>query len=46
MAVNFVLLIESNCKVHRWDVARSHDLHTKFHKDWFRHLKVIEEGYI
>jgi hypothetical protein len=24
----------------RSDGLRYHDIHTKFHKDWFRHLKV------
>jgi hypothetical protein len=23
-----------------WDGLRCHELHTQFHKDWFRHLKV------
>jgi hypothetical protein len=22
-----------------------HDIHTKFHKDWLRHLKVNKEGF-
>jgi hypothetical protein len=24
--------------------ARCHDIHTNFHKDWFRHLKVDDKG--
>jgi hypothetical protein len=27
-------------EVRRWDVFRCCDIHTKFHKDWFRHSKV------
>jgi hypothetical protein len=29
------------CEVCSWDGLRCHDVHTKFHKDWFRHSKVI-----
>jgi hypothetical protein len=25
--------------------SRCHDIHTKFHKDWFRHAEVDEGGY-
>jgi hypothetical protein len=28
-------------EVHRWDGLRCHDIHTKFHKDWFRHPNLI-----
>jgi hypothetical protein len=28
-------------EVSRWDGPRCHDIHTKFHKDWFRHSKVF-----
>jgi hypothetical protein len=28
------------CEVCRWDGLRCHDIHTKFHKDWFRDSKV------
>jgi hypothetical protein len=27
-------------EVCRWDGLRCHDIHTKFHKDWFRHSKI------
>jgi hypothetical protein len=27
-------------KVYPWDGLRCHDIHIKFHKDWFRHSKV------
>jgi hypothetical protein len=27
-------------EVLRWDELRCHDIHTEFHKDWFRHSKV------
>jgi hypothetical protein len=27
-------------EVRRSDGVRSHDIHTKFHTDWFRHQKV------
>jgi hypothetical protein len=27
-------------EVRRWDGLRCHGIHTKFHKDWFRHSKV------
>jgi hypothetical protein len=27
-------------EVRRWDEFRYHDIHTKFHNDWFRHSKV------
>jgi hypothetical protein len=29
------------CEVSRWDELRCHDIHTKFHKDWFWHSKLI-----
>jgi hypothetical protein len=32
-------------EVHHWDGLRCHDIHTKFHKDWFRHSKVYMGGY-
>jgi hypothetical protein len=31
-------------ELHRWDSLRRHDIHTKFHEDWFGHsgnIKVI-----
>jgi hypothetical protein len=28
-------------KVHHWDGFRRHDIHTEFHKDQFRHSKVV-----
>jgi hypothetical protein len=28
------------CEVRRWDGLRCHDMHTKFHEEWFRHSKV------
>jgi hypothetical protein len=31
--------------VRRWDGLRCHNIHTKFNKDWFRHLKVDRKGY-
>jgi hypothetical protein len=31
--------------VRRWDGLRCHDIHTKFHKDWFRHLKANREEF-
>jgi hypothetical protein len=33
-------LMEGIYGVSRWDGLRSHDIHTEFHKDWFRHSKV------
>jgi hypothetical protein len=27
-------------EVRRWDELRCRDIHTEFHKDWFRHSKV------
>jgi hypothetical protein len=31
-------------EVRRLDGLRCHDIHTKFHKDWFSHSKVITWG--
>jgi hypothetical protein len=31
-------------EVRRWDGLRCHDIHTKFHKDWFSHSKVDMGG--
>jgi hypothetical protein len=33
-------LKEGIYEVSRWDGLRCHDIHTKFHKDWFGHSKV------
>jgi hypothetical protein len=33
-----------NCNVRRWDGLRFHDIHTKIHKDWFRHSDVDAGG--
>jgi hypothetical protein len=30
-------------EVRIWDGLRCHDIHIKFHKDWFRHLKINGE---
>jgi hypothetical protein len=30
-------------KLHRFDYLRCLDIHTKFHKDWFRYSRVIRE---
>jgi hypothetical protein len=30
-----VLLIEVIYEVHRWHGLRWHNIHTKFHEDWF-----------
>jgi hypothetical protein len=32
-------------EVHRSDGTRCHDIHTKFHKDWFRNSKVDMGGF-
>jgi hypothetical protein len=32
--------MEGICEVRHWDGLRCHDVHTKFHKYWFRHSKV------
>jgi hypothetical protein len=29
-------------EVCHWDGLRCHDIHTKFHKDWFRHSKFTD----
>jgi hypothetical protein len=46
-AVMLVLLMGRIHEVRRWDELGSHDIYTKFHKDWFRHSKVVKllEGY-
>jgi hypothetical protein len=31
--------------LHLWDELRCHDIHTKFHNDWFRHSKINKGGY-
>jgi hypothetical protein len=28
----------------RWDGLRCHDIHTKFHTDWFSHTNVVKGG--
>jgi hypothetical protein len=33
-------------EVHHWDELRTHDIHTKFHKDWFTHSEVNVGGHI
>jgi hypothetical protein len=37
--VILVLLMKGFYEVRRWDGLRWHDIHTKFHTDWFRHLR-------
>jgi hypothetical protein len=37
-----VLLIEGIYEVRRWDGFMWHDIHTKFHKDWYRHSSNIK----
>jgi hypothetical protein len=32
-------------EVRRWDGLRCHDIHTRFHKYWFRHSKGNNEGF-
>jgi hypothetical protein len=32
-------------EVRQWDRLRCHDIHTEFHKEWFRHSKVGRGGY-
>jgi hypothetical protein len=32
-------------EVCRWDGLSRHDVHTKFHKDWFSHSEVNGGGY-
>jgi hypothetical protein len=39
--VMLVLLIRGIYKLRRLDGLRWRDLHTKFHKYWFRHSKVV-----
>jgi hypothetical protein len=39
-AVILVLLMEGIYKLRRWDEVTCRDIHTKFHKDWFRHSEV------
>jgi hypothetical protein len=39
-AVILVLLMDRICELHRWDGLRCHDIHTKFHTDWFSNPKV------
>jgi hypothetical protein len=35
-----VLLMREIYELHHRDGVRCHDIHTKFHKDFFRHSKV------
>jgi hypothetical protein len=32
------------CAAHRRDELRCYDIHSKFHKEWFRHSKVDRRG--
>jgi hypothetical protein len=34
--------MEGIYELRRWDGLRCHDIHTKFHEDWFSHSKVDE----
>jgi hypothetical protein len=38
-------LVEGILEVRRWDEFRCHNIHNKFHKDWFRHSKVNRRGF-
>jgi hypothetical protein len=37
-----VLLMGVIYEVHRWADLRWHDMHTKFHEDWFGHSAIIK----
>jgi hypothetical protein len=38
MAVTLVLLKEINYEMHHLGRLRWHDMHTKFHKDWYTYV--------